>query len=113
MQATGGAAAMDFNPGVVFLNDRFMIEFFDCGRRLGRAERGHHVWLEPANIEDVKAAMTLEERPGGDQVVSPLTEAGKCLRDLALKVRPRSGWDEFFALAGDSPDGSAIIKSMR
>lgn len=106
------AAATGFNPAVVFLNAVFLKSALDCAVRLGRAERGHYVMLEPADIERLAACMALADGEERDDL-DPIAAAGLCLWQLALKVRPHFGWEEFFAIAEANPGPMAVTKSLR
>ncbi|MCW5691000.1 MAG: hypothetical protein KIT48_01405 [Pseudolabrys sp.] len=114
VQLLRAAAAMDFNPAWVFLNDDIYMQTFGCAMRLGRAERGIGAMLEPAQIDGLKHCLALGDEAGAtDGQISPWGDMAKGLRDLALKVRPRAGWDEFFAVAAANPGSLWITKSNR
>lgn len=113
-QLLRAAAAMDFNPAWVFLNDDVYMQTFDCAMKLGRAERGIGAMLEPAQIDGLKHCLALGDEVGvADGEIGPWADMAKCLRDLALRVRPRAGWDEFFAVAAANPGSLWISKSQR
>lgn len=114
VQLLRAAAAMDFNPAWVFLNDDVYMATFDCAMKLGRAERGIGAMLEPAQIEGLWHCLELGDAAGAaDGQIGPWAEMVECLRDLALRVRPRTGWDEFFAIAAANPGSLWITKSKR
>lgn len=114
VQLLRAAAAMDFNPAWVFLNDDIYMQTFGCAMRLGRAERGIGAMLEPAQIDGLNHCLALGDEAGAtDGQISPWGDMAKGLRDLALKVRPRAGWDEFFAVAAANPGSLWITKSNR
>ena len=114
VQLLRAAAAMDFNPAWVFLNDDVYMETFDCAMKLGRAERGIGAMLGPAEIEGLRHCLELGDPAGaGDGQIGPWVEMAKCLRDLALMVRPLAGWEEFFAIAAANPGSMWVTKSKR
>lgn len=113
-QLLRAAAAMDFNPAWVFLNHDVYMQTFDCAMKLGRAERGIGAMLEPAEIEGLRYCLELGDPAGAaDGQIGPWAEMAKCLRDLALRVRPLAGWNEFFAIAAANPGSMWITKSQR
>lgn len=99
-QLMAAAASMDVNPSWVFTNVLFYKRELDCAMLLGRAERGVGVMLRSKQIKRLKRFMTqADEVEHGDVTVDAEIEAARHLRDLALRVKTREGWDEFFAIA--------------
>lgn len=114
VQLLRAAAVMDFNPAWVFLNDDVYMQTFDCAMKLGRAERGIGAMLEPAQIDGLKHCLAFgDEAHTRDGQIAPWADMAKGLRDLALKVRPHAGWNEFFAIAAANPGSLWITKSKR
>lgn len=103
-QLTAAAASMDVNPSWVFTNVLFYKRELDCAMLLGRVERGVGAMLGPQHIVRLKRFMAqADESEDKDAVVDTESEAARFLRDLALRVKSRAGWDEFFAIA--EPEG--------
>ncbi|MCK1597952.1 hypothetical protein [Bradyrhizobium sp. 164] len=90
------AAAMDLNPSSIYANVIFYKSELDCAMLLGRVERGVGVMFEPKHIKRLKRFMSLADASDG---VDAETEAARALRDLALRVRARAPWEEFFTVA--------------
>jgi hypothetical protein len=102
-QLMQAAAAMDINPSAVYANVLFFKRELDCAMYLGRVERGVGALFEPTHIKALRRCMAQADEAEGQAVVDSHIEAARCLRDLALRVKMRDGWDEFFAIA--EPDG--------
>lgn len=105
-QLLQAAAAMDINPSVVYANVLFFKRELDCAMYLGRIARGIGAMFEPTHIKALRRFMAQADEAGGQAVVDSHIEAARCLRDLALRVKTRAGWDEFFAIA--EPDGREL-----
>jgi hypothetical protein len=98
-QLMAAAASMDVNPSWVFTNVLFYKRELDCAMLLGRVERGIGVMLKSEQIKQLKRFMTrADEVEHGDMTVDAEIKAARQLRDLALRVKTREGWDEFFAI---------------
>jgi len=101
------AHSMNFNPAWVYLNIFAYKEELDCAMLLGRAVRGVGAMLEPPRIARLRAFMAMADAADGqDGAANAEVEAARCLRDLALRVKPRAGWDAFFTIA--EADGGAL-----
>lgn len=97
------AAAMDINPSAVYANVLLFKRELDCAMYLGRVERGVGALFEPTHIKALKRSMAQADEAGGEAAVETHIEAARCLQDIALRVKTRAGWDEFFAIA--EPNG--------
>jgi hypothetical protein len=108
VQFMRAAWSMDFNPAWVFLNKVFAYKTaFDCAMLLGRAERRIGAMLEPKHIARLKRFMALADAADGHGgAANAEVEEARCLRDLALHVKPRAGWEEFFTIA--EADGGSL-----
>jgi len=102
-QLMGAAAAMDLNPSSVFANFRFYKTELDCAMYLGRIARGVGAMFEPKHIVALNRFIAQADEVKGRALDNPELDAARRLRDLALHVKTRAGWDEFFAIA--EPDG--------
>lgn len=101
------ASEMDFNPAWVFLNVKFYATELECAALLGRSERGIGAMLKPTHIARLRRFMVLADAADGHGGAAHAeVEAAICLRDLALRVKPRLEWDEFFAIA--ETDGGSL-----
>lgn len=99
-QLVRAAATMDLNPSWVYGNVRLYKTELDCAMRLGRVERGVGVMLGSKQVKRLKRLMMQsDEVEHGDVAVDAEIEAARHLRDLALRVKTREGWDEVFAIA--------------
>jgi hypothetical protein len=99
------AWSMDFNPAWVYLNVNAYIKELDCALLLGRSERGVGAMLEPTHIARLKRFMALADAADGGAANAEV-EAARCLRNLALRVKSRASWDEFFTIA--EADGGSL-----
>lgn len=102
-QLMQAAATMDINPSAVYANVLLFKRELDCAMYLGRVERGVGALFEPTHIKALRRCMAQADEAEGQAVVDSHIEAARCLRDLALRVKPRDGWVEFFVIA--EPDG--------
>ena len=94
------AIAMDINPALVFANVTSFGTEFACGMLMGRITRGIGVWLEPMHCETLWAF--IEQADAADlepESVNDTDRAAQRLRDLALQVKTRSGWEDFCIIA--------------
>lgn len=98
-QLMQAASAMDLNPSQVYLNFLFYKTELDCAKLLGRVERGVGVMLGSRHIKRLKRFMAQADEAEGKSAVDEETEAARCLRDFALRVRTRAGWEAFFTIA--------------
>lgn len=91
-QLIRAACAMDLNPAPVFLNVRTYELELECAMLLGRAERGIGVMLTADRIRRLKRFMALAEAPDGSDAASDNdVEVARCMRDIALRVKPQAG----------------------
>jgi len=93
------AIAMDINPAMVFANVTSFATEFACGRLMGRLTRGIGVQLEPVHCETLRVAM--EQADAADlepERVNDTDRAMQRLRDIALRVKTRSGWNDCFVV---------------
>jgi hypothetical protein len=91
---------MDLNPADIFANVASFAKEFACASLLGRAARGHEVRLSPIHCERLQAFMArADEADLEPELANETDKAAQRLRDLALTVNTRSGWDAFFAIA--------------
>lgn len=97
-QLMRAASAMDLNPSWIYANVLFYKTELDCAMLLGRVERGVGVMLRPKHIKRLKRFIAQADAVGGAGVDAE-TGAARALRDLALRVRTRVGWEEFFTIA--------------
>jgi hypothetical protein len=111
-QLMRAAAAMDINPAWVFSNVLFYKGELDCAMQLGRAERGVSAILGPEHIKQLKRVMVRADEADGKTDVDAETEAAWRLRDLALGVKTRAGWEEFFAIAESDGREFCITKAQ-
>jgi hypothetical protein len=100
------AIAMDINPALMFANVTTFATEFACGMLIGRLIRGIGVWLEPMHCEALRAF--IEQADAADlepERMNDTDRAAQRLRDLALQVKTRSGWEDFciIAKAANSP----------
>ncbi|MBC9880072.1 hypothetical protein G8O24_22330 [Bradyrhizobium sp. INPA01-394B] len=93
------APAMDLNPSSIYANVLFYKSELDCAMLLGRVERGVGVMLGAKHITALGRFMAQADEAEGKTAVDAETEAARNLRDLALRVRTRAGWGEFFTIA--------------
>ncbi|MEY9136524.1 hypothetical protein ACVIWV_006958 [Bradyrhizobium diazoefficiens] len=98
-QLMRAAAAMDINPSGIYANVLFYKSELDCAMLLGRVERGVGVMFGSNHIKALKRFMTQADEAEAKIAVDAEIEAARCLRHLALRVRTRAGWDEFFSIA--------------
>lgn len=98
-QLMRAAAAMDLNPSRVYANVLFYQSELDCAMQLGRADRGVGAMLGAHHIERLKRFMAQADEAEGKALLDPELDAARYLRDLALQIKPRDSWDEFFAIA--------------
>jgi hypothetical protein len=94
------AIAMDINPALVFANVTAFATEFACGMLLGRIMRGIGVWLEPMHCEVLRAS--IERADAADlepERTNDTDRAAQRLRDLALRVKTRSDWNNFLVIA--------------
>ncbi len=98
-QLMRAASAMDLNPSWIYANLLFYKTELDCAMLLGRVERGVGAMLGPKHIRALKRFMAQADEAEGKSAVDAETEAARCLRDLALRVRTRAGWVAFFTIA--------------
>lgn len=98
-QVMPAAAAMDLNPSSAYANFLFYKSELDCAMLLGRVERGFGVMLGSKHIKALKRFRTQADEAEGEVAVDAEIEAARCLRALALRVRTRAGWEEFFSIA--------------
>lgn len=98
-QLMGAASAMDLNPSMIYANVLFYKTELDCAMHLSRVERGAGVMLGSKHIKALKRFMTRADEAEGEIAVDAEIEAARCLRALALRVRTRAGWEEFFSIA--------------
>lgn len=98
-QLMRAAAAMDLNPSGIYANVLFYKSELDCAMLLGRVERGVGVMFGSKHIKALKRFMTQADEAEGKVAVDAEAEAARCLHDLALRVRTRAGWEEFFSIA--------------
>ena len=94
------AIAMDINPALVFANVTAFATEFACGMLMGRIMRGIGVWLEPMHCEALRAS--IERADAADlepERMNDTDRAAERLRDLALRVKTRSDWNDFFVIA--------------
>ncbi|MEW6395659.1 MAG: hypothetical protein AB1582_14070 [Pseudomonadota bacterium] len=98
-QLMRAAAAMAINPSGIYANVLFYKSELDCAMLLGRVERGVGVMFGSNHIKALKRFMTQADEAEAKIAVDAEIEAARCLRDLALRVRTRAGWDEFFSIA--------------
>jgi hypothetical protein len=111
-QLMRAAAAMDINPSWLFSNVLFYKCELDCAMQLGRAERGVSAILGPEHIKQLKRIMVQADEADGKTAVDAETEAAWRLRDLALGVKTRAGWEEFFAIAESDGREFCITKAQ-
>lgn len=108
-QLMRAAWSMDLNPASIYLTaDGYKAEL-ECAMLLGRIERGVGAMLEPTHIARLRRFMARADTAdthGG--TVDAEIEAARCLRDLALRVKPRAGWEEFFTVA-EADSGSLWV----
>jgi hypothetical protein len=102
-QLMRAAAAMDLNASSVYGNFLFYKTELDCAMYLGRAARGVGAMFEPKHIVALKRFLAQADEADGRDPVDLDIHAARRLRDLALQVKTRADWDEFFAIA--EPDG--------
>lgn len=98
-QLMHAAAAIDLNPSSVYANLLFYKTELDCAMLLGRVERGVGVMLKPKHIKVLKRFMAQADEAEGKSAVDSETEAARALRDFALRIKTRRGWEEFFGVA--------------
>jgi hypothetical protein len=101
------AIAMDINPALVFANVTTFATEFRCAQLLGRVVRGIGVQLEPMHCETLRASM--ERADAADlepEHVNDTDRAAQRLRDIALRIKNRSGWDAFFVVAKATNEAS-------
>lgn len=110
-QLMRAAATMDLNPSSVYANVLFYKTELECGTLVGRAERGVGVMLKPEHIKALGRFMAQADESEGMSVVDE-TEAARRLRDLALRVKTRTGWEEFFAIAEKDDREFWITKAL-
>jgi len=111
-QLMSAAATMDINPAWVFSNVLFYKCELDCAMQLGRAERGVSAILGPEHSKRLKRFMAQADEAEGKTDVDAETEAAWRLRDLALGVKTRAGWEEFFANAESDGREFCITKTQ-
>lgn len=111
-QMMRAAAAMDLSPSWIYANALFHKTELEGAMLLGRIDRGVGVMLEPKLIKALKRFMAQADESDGKSVVDDQTEAARRLRDLALRVRTRAGWEEFFAIAEQAGGGFWITKTL-
>lgn len=111
-QLMRAASAMDLNPSQVYLNFLFYKTELDCAKLLGRVERGVGIMLGPNHIKRLKRFMAQADEADGKSAVDEETEAARRLRDLALRVRKRAGWKEFFVVAEQDGREFWITKAL-
>jgi hypothetical protein len=94
------AIVMDINPALVFANVTSFATEFACAQLMGRVTRGIGIWLKPMHCEALRAFM--ERADDADlepERVNDTDRAAQRLRDLALHVKTRSGWNDFSVIA--------------
>jgi hypothetical protein len=111
-QLMQAAAAMDINPSQVYANVLFYKTELDCAMLLGRLERGVGVMLGPKHIKRLNRFMAQADAAGDDPGVDEEAEVAQCLRDQALRVKTRGGWEEFFAIAEPHDQEFWITKTV-
>jgi hypothetical protein len=99
-QLMRAASSMDLNPEWIYTTSSAYKTELDCAMLLGRVERGVGAMLEPTGIARLRAFMVKADAADGrGEAIDSEIEAARCLRDLALRVKPRAGWEEFFTIA--------------
>lgn len=111
-QLMRAASAMDLNPSSVFTNVLFYKAELDCAMLLGRVERGVGVMLGAKHIKRLNRLMAQTDDADGKADDDEETEAARCLRDLALRVKTRADWIEFFTIAEPHNREFWISKSL-
>lgn len=106
------AAAMDINPSSVYANVLFYQSELDCAMLLGRVERSVGVMLGSKHMKALKRFMVQADEAEDKNAVDAETEAARRLHDLALRVRTRAGWEEFFTTAEADGRGFWINKAL-
>jgi hypothetical protein len=104
------ASSMDLNPAWIYTTSSAYKPEFHCAMLLGRVERGVGAMLEPDHIARLRAFMAKADAADGrGEAIDSEIEAARCLRDMALRVKPRTGWDEFFSVAATDGDRSLWV----
>lgn len=111
-QLMRAAATMDLNPSSVYANVLFYKTELECGTLVGRAERGVGVMLKPEHIKALGRFIAQADESEGNSAVDDETEAARRLRDVALRVKTRTGWEEFFAIAEKDDREFWITKTL-
>jgi hypothetical protein len=93
------AASMDVNPSWVFTNVLFYKRELECAMLLGRVERGVGTWFGPKHIKRLKRFMKQPDEVKHGADMDAEIEAARHLIDIALRVKTRAEWDEFFVIA--------------
>lgn len=108
------AIAMDINPAMVFANVTSFATEFACARLMGRATRGIGVQLEPMHCETLRVAM--EQADAADlepERVNDTDRAMQSLRDIALRVKTRSGWNDCFVVVKATNEALSLPPAMK
>jgi len=99
-QFMAAAIEMDINPARFFANVAAYTADLACGTLLGRAARGHEVWFKPIHCSRLQFLIgQADEADLEPELANETDKAAQRLRDLALRVKTRSGWDAFFAIS--------------
>lgn len=106
------ATAMDLNPSSIYANVLFYKSELDCAMLLGRVERGVGATLGPKHIKRLNRLMAQADEADGKAADDEETEAARCLRDLALRVKTRADWLEFFTIAASDGREFWISKAL-
>lgn len=94
------AVAMDFNPALVFANVTSFATEFACGMRLGRVLRGNKVLFEPKHLERLQRFIAQAASADADlHHLNETDRAAQHLRDLALRLKSASAWEDIFVVA--------------
>jgi hypothetical protein len=94
------AVAMDFNPALVFANVTSFATEFACGVLLRRVLRGNKVLFEPKHLERLERLMVQAASADADpDHLNETDRAAQHLRDLALRPKSASAWEDIFVVA--------------
>ncbi len=106
-QLMRAAWSMDLNPASIYATVEGYNSEIECAMLLGRSERGGGATLEPMHIARLKRFMALADAADDHgPAVDTEIEAARFLRELALRVKPRACWEEFFTIA--EADGGSL-----
>jgi len=91
---------MDFNPALVFANVTSFATEFACGVLLRRVLRGNKVLFEPKHLERLERLMVQAASADADpDHLNETDRAAQHLRDLALRPKSASAWEDIFVVA--------------